>query len=148
MMLPDRCHLRPARSEDMGVIRGLVLRALLDPTQMQWQQFWVVVCETNVIACGQLRRYGAAQELGSLVVQPGWRGQGIGTALTCHLVAQAEGLLYLECLGQGRAIFFARLGFTKASWQTMPAEMAAKFRLTRRLATLLPIPLQVMEYRA
>jgi amino-acid N-acetyltransferase len=146
MCLPAQCQLRSAQSADLRTIKRLVLRAFLDPTQLKWQQFWVVTYREKVIACGQLRRYGRAQELGSLVVHPRWRSQGIGRALAGHLITQAQGPLYLECLGQGRKAFFAQLGFRVANWQTMPPEMAAKFRWTRRLANLMPVPLYVMEY--
>jgi amino-acid N-acetyltransferase len=147
MSLPAGCQLRPAQATDLGAIRWLIIRAMLDPTQVRWQQFWVVVHANQVIACGQLRRYGLAQELGSLVVQPSWRGQGIGTGLTRHLIHQAEGRLYLECLGNGRAEFYARFGFAEADWGAMPAEIAAKFRLSRTLSRVLPIPLHMLEHR-
>lgn len=145
MHLPENCQLRPATAADMGTIRGLVLRAMLDPTQLRSQQFWVVTHQDDVIACGQLRRHGAAQELGSLVVRPGWRGQGIGTTLTHHLIAQAEGALYLECLGQRRADYYAKFGFKAANWPDMPTEIAAKFRVSRWIARFLPISLHIME---
>jgi amino-acid N-acetyltransferase len=146
MPLPLQCQLRPARASDIGAIRSLVLGAFLDPTQLQWQQFWVITHQEQIIACGQLRRYGVAQELGSLVVRAGWRGQGLGRALVHHLITQAEGPLYLECLGRRRQEFFTQFGFKAADWQTMPTEMAAKFQLTRTLARLLPLPLYVMEH--
>jgi amino-acid N-acetyltransferase len=147
MLLPTDCRLRSAQAVDIWAIRWLVLGARLDPSQLRWQQFAVVSHGNQVIACGQLRRHGPAQELGSLVVKPGWRRQGIGTALAQHLVHQADSPLYLECLGDRLAAFYAPLGFVPAPWDTMPDAITKKFRLSATIATVLPIHLYILEYR-
>ncbi|MBE9018123.1 GNAT family N-acetyltransferase, partial [Chroococcidiopsidales cyanobacterium LEGE 13417] len=77
--LPSGCNLRPANAKDAWAIRKLVLSAKLDPTQLRWQQFSVVECNGRVVACGQLRAFAGAQELGSLVVASNWRGKGLGS---------------------------------------------------------------------
>lgn len=82
--------LRKATSGDQWSIRLLVFSAKLDPTQLNWQQFWVVECNRNLVACGQLRNFSGAQELGSLVVASPWRGRGLGTLLTQHLINTAD----------------------------------------------------------
>jgi len=97
--LPIGCTLRPAHARDSWAIRKLVLTAMLDPTQLRWSQFWVVECNEHLVACGQLRSFADAQELGSLVVLSPWRDQGLGMCLTQHLIQQATQPLYLECLG-------------------------------------------------
>lgn len=66
-----------------------MLGATLDPTQLRSSQFSVIECEGRVIACGQLRCFPQAQELGSVVVAPAWRGQGLGTHLVKHLIDRA-----------------------------------------------------------
>jgi amino-acid N-acetyltransferase len=147
MPLPADYHLRPAQPTDIWAIRWLVLGARLDPSQLRWQQFTVVSHGDQLVACGQLRRHGPAQELGSLVVKPGWRNRGIGNALVQHLVHQADGSLYLECLGDRLAAFYAPLGFVPAPWDTMPDAISKKFRLSAAIATVLPIPLHILEYR-
>lgn len=145
MSLPSDCYLRPAQPEDLWPIRWLVCRAMLDPTQLRWSQFWVIEHRHRVIGCGQLRQHGSVQELGSLVVAPAWRGQGLGTALTQQLMQQATGWLYLECLGDWRAEYYQKFGFTAADWDRMPLEMVSKFRLTRLMAQWLSLPLHIME---
>lgn len=144
--LPPNCHLRPAVPDDLWPIRRLVLGAMLDPTQLRWQQFWVVEDGGDVIACGQLRRFTGAQELGSVVVKPQWRGQGIGRSLCRFLIHQADQPLYLECLGSKLAAFYRRLGFVPAQWETMPAAMQQKFRLSRWAHRWLGFPIMLMEY--
>ncbi|MEB3358750.1 MAG: GNAT family N-acetyltransferase [Synechococcales bacterium] len=145
-MLPADCVLRQARKPDAWSIRFLVLSAFLDPTQLRWQNFWVIECRGRVVACGQLRSFPDAQELGSLVVARPWRGQGLGTALTQHLIHQATRPLYLECLGDRLAYFYRQFGFQPADWSRMPPSIRRKFRLTYQLATLLPVPLHLLTY--
>jgi amino-acid N-acetyltransferase len=145
--IPANCLLRPARTEDMGAIRRLVLRAWLDPSQLRWQQFWVTEHGGRIIACGQLRDYPDAQELGSLVVAPAWRGQGLGRYLTQHLIQRASKPLYLECLGSKLAEFYTTLGFVPVSWQTLPTSLKRKFGFTKVVSTLLHLPLMIMQYQ-
>jgi len=76
-LLPKDCQLRPALATDISSIRQLVWSARLDPTQIRWSQFWVIEQNQTIIACGQLRVFPDAQELGSLVVKSPHRHQGI-----------------------------------------------------------------------
>ncbi len=78
-ILPPSCRFRSAEATDIWTIRKLDLLAKVDPTQLRWQHFWVIECEQRIIACGLLRNYGDAQELGSLIVTPDWQGRGLGT---------------------------------------------------------------------
>ncbi len=143
--LPPDCHLRPARAEDLPSIRGLVFRAALDPTQLRWSQFWLVECQGQIVACGQLREFPGAQELGSLVVARDWRDRGLGTALSRHLIATATQPLYLECVGDRLAQFYQRLGFTPVAWSDLPAALQRKFALTC-LGRALGLPLAALHY--
>ncbi len=145
--LPLGCILRPARTQDQWAIRLLVLAAKLDPTQLRWQQFWVIESDGRLVACGQLRSFSGAQELGSVVVAPGWRGRGLGTYLVQHLVQLAKTPLYLECLGGRLAIFYARFGFVPVNWQDLPRSLKLKFSLSALAATLFHVPVKIMQYR-
>lgn len=144
-VLPAGLTLRPAQRQDLGAIRWLVLGARLDPTQLRWSQFWVIEQAGQVIACGQLRSFTAAQELGSLVVAQQWRGQGLGTALTQHLIQQATEPLYLECLGAKLVQFYRRLGFQPVAWQNLPRSLQLKFGLSA-LAARFGFPVFLMHY--
>ena len=146
--LPPGCSIRSAKAEDIWSIRKLVLRAMLDPTQLRWSQFWVIECSGQIVACGQLRSFAGAQELGSLVVAPAWRDRGLGSYLTRHLIAQATEPLYIECLGSKLAKFYSRFGFTPVAWQELPPPLKWKFGLTQLAAKLIPIiSVKVMQYR-
>ncbi len=135
--------LRPAQASDMGSIRRLVLSAMLDPTQLRWSQFWVIEEAGQIIACGQLRQFAGAQELGSVVVTPAWRGQGLGTRLVQHLIQQATAPLYLECLGQRLAQFYTHLGFVPVTWKSLPPPLQRKFGLSA-LAGAIGLPVTIM----
>ena len=145
--LPDKCVLRQATSADMWPIRFLVLRAKLDPTQIRWQQFWVIECSGDIVACGQLRDYSGVKELGSLVVLPAWRGRGLGSTLTQHLIASCSQALYLECLGERLANFYSHFGFSPVTWQKLPHSLQKKFRISQLAKTLGIVPVVFMQYQ-
>jgi amino-acid N-acetyltransferase len=136
--LPPECVLRPAQVQDTWSIRKLVLSAKLDPTQLRWQQFWVIECNGKIAACGQLRQFPDAQELGSLVVAANWRDRGFGSLLTQHLIQQATQPLYLECLGDRLARFYQRFGFAPVNWQELPRSLKWKFGLSKWATMLIP----------
>jgi amino-acid N-acetyltransferase len=155
LSLPSGCVLRKATSADQWSIRLLVFSAKLDPTQLNWQQFWVIECDENLVACGQLRNFSGAQELGSLVVASTWRGRGLGTVLTQHLINTATQPLYLECLGQRLAQFYSRFDFLPISFEDLPqfprtkglSTLKEKFRFSQLAKKLLKVPVVFMEYR-
>jgi len=133
--LPSECAIRPASAQDIKSIRRLVWSAKLDPTQLRWEQFWVIECE-------------GAQELGSLVVAKDWRDRGLGSYLTKYLIQQATEPLYLECLGKRLASFYTRFGFVEVSVQELPQSLKFKFGLSQLAKTLFKIPVTIMQYQA
>jgi amino-acid N-acetyltransferase len=125
-----------------------VLSAKLDPTQIRWSQFWVIEGDGCLVACGQLRSFPGAQELGSLVVAPAWRGRGLGSYLVKHLIQQATQPLYLECLGKKLAEFYTRFGFVPIAWQELPQSLKWKFGLSQLASKLSPlISVTIMQYQ-
>jgi len=144
--LPDGCVLRPAVQADQKMIRRLVLSAFLDPTQLRWFQFWVIEASGQVVACGQLRAFPEAQELGSLVVAKDWRGRGLGRALTHHLIQQADRPLYLECLGEQLTQFYSQMGFVPVDWRSLPPSLQRKFALSALAARWFRVPVRFMVY--
>lgn len=155
LSLPSGYVLRKATSRDQWSIRLLVFSAKLDPTQLNWQQFWVIECDENLVACGQLRNFSGAQELGSLVVASAWRGRGLGTLLTQHLINTATQPLYLECLGERLAQFYSRFDFVPISFEDLPqfprtrglSRLKGKYRFSQLAKKLLKVPVVFMEYR-
>ncbi len=148
LSLPQGCNLRRATAKDIWSIRKLVFSAKLDPTQLRWEQFWVIECDCNIIACGQLRKFSGAQELGSLVVTSAWRGKGLGTYLSQYLIREAIEPLYVECLGKKLAQFYSRLGFVPVAWQELPRSLKFKFGITQLGKIFLGIPMEIMYYKS
>ena len=146
LSLPTGCVLRKANSDDIWSIRMLVLTAKLDPTQLIWQQFWVIECDGRVVACGQLRNFDGAQELGSLVVAKTWRNRALGTILAQHLIQSATQPLYLECLGQRLAEFYSPFGFVPVSFEELPRSLQRKFKISQLGKKLLGVPVVFMQY--
>ncbi|MBD2498721.1 GNAT family N-acetyltransferase [Nostoc sp. FACHB-280] len=146
LSLPSGCILRQATATDKWSIRSLVFSAKLDPTQLRWQQFSVIECEGSLIACGQLRNFAGAQELGSLVVRSTWRGRGLGSLLTQHLISQATQPLYLECLGEQLSKFYSRFGFLTVAFENLPPSLQPKFRISQLARKLLRVPVVFMKY--
>jgi amino-acid N-acetyltransferase len=144
--LPAGCMLRAAGAADMPVIRALVRGERLDPTQLRYRQFQVIECDGQIVACGQLRRFAGAQELGSLVVRPEWRGRHLGALLIRHLVQVADSPLYLECRGDLAALY-RRYGFAPVRWRDLPRCLQPKFGVSRLLSSLLRRPTAMMQYR-
>ncbi|OKH23946.1 GNAT family N-acetyltransferase [Chroogloeocystis siderophila] len=146
--LPPGCSVRPAAKNDLWAIRKLVLSAKLDPTQLNWSQFWVIECHQKIVACGQLRNFNTVQELGSLVVSPAWRDRGLGSYLINHLIAQATQPLYLECVGNRLALYYTRFGFVPISWQALPQSLKLKFGISQLAAVLIPfLTVTIMQYQ-
>ena len=146
--LPAECIIRPACAKDIWSIRKLVFSAKLDPTQLRWQQFWVIESERNLLACGQLRNFSGVQELGSLVVVKNWRNRGLATYLTTYLIQQATQPLYLECLGNRLEKFYARFGFVPISWEKVPHSLKFKFGVSQLGKKLLRVPVVIMQYQS
>ncbi|MGB3267089.1 MAG: GNAT family N-acetyltransferase [Microcoleus sp.] len=145
--LPSGCTIRAASASDIKSIRMLVWSAKLDPTQLRWEQFWVIECEGKLAACGQLRNFEGAQELGSLVVAKDWREIGLGSYLTQYLIQQATKPLYLECLGKRLASFYSRFGFLEVPVQDLPQSLKFKFGLSQLAKFLFRVPVTIMQYR-
>ncbi|MBW4430638.1 MAG: GNAT family N-acetyltransferase [Pelatocladus maniniholoensis HA4357-MV3] len=147
LSLPTGCILRQAIQSDTWSIRWLVLSAKLDPTQLIWQQFWVIECDQKIVACGQLRNFSDAQELGSLVVKQNWRDRNLGSILTQHLIQAATQPLYLECLGQRLANFYYKFGFVPIAFENLPRSLQRKFQLSELGRKLGVVPVVLMHYQ-
>ncbi|TAE47507.1 MAG: GNAT family N-acetyltransferase [Oscillatoriales cyanobacterium] len=139
--------MRQASEQDIKLIRMLVWSAKLDPTQLRWEQFWVIECDGKLAACGQLRKFTGAQELGSLVVAKDWRDRGLGIYLTKYLIQQATEPLYLECLGKRLASFYTRFGFVEVSVEDLPQSLKFKFGLSQLGKILFRLPVTIMQYQ-
>ncbi len=114
--------LRPARKEDLVVIRNIIHRVGINPTGLDWRRFWLADDDDGtVLGCGQIKPHsGGALELASIAVQPDHQNRGIGTALIGELLQRGSRPLYLMCrpsLGS----YYERFGFRRLGLREMPS---------------------------
>lgn len=128
-------QLQPATSAQQAEIKHLVQAAQINPLGLDWRRFVVAMDETGaVIGCGQLKPHDDdSLELASIVVAPGWRGQGVARAVIEHLLADSRRPLWLTCMSV-LVPFYARFGFYEVT--DLP-EMPPYFRRVSRLFGLL-----------
>ncbi|MCA9907561.1 MAG: GNAT family N-acetyltransferase, partial [Anaerolineae bacterium] len=107
---PSAYTIRRAVESDQPVICRLVRSECLNPRDVHWQNFLVVENGSRIIGIGQIRLHGAVKELGSLVVLPEYRGQGVASALIAALEAQAGYPLYLMCAND-KVAYYQRFGY-------------------------------------
>ena len=119
-------NLRPATAEDADTIRHMVRAERLDPTSLDWRHFLVAEVDGHIIGIGQIKQHPGCQELGSLVVRPGYRRQGIGAGLIEALEARAGRPLYLMCRDR-MAPYYERFGYEVIGLRAMPGFLRLKW---------------------
>ena len=118
--------LRPAQAEDQTTIRALVRQERLDPTSLHWRNFLVAEdAGGRIVGIGQVKPLPGARELGSLVVVPEYRQQGVGAALIQTLWAREKGPLYLLTRDR-RVPYYQKFGFRPIGWRDAPWAIRAK----------------------
>lgn len=141
--------MRPAVKTDAPRIKALIRLVRINPTGLDWRRFIVEETPDGELAgCGQVKPHrDGSQELASIAVAPGQRGQGIARAIIERLIADHPGPLYLTCRAR-LGLFYQHFGFYAV---TDPAEMSPYFRRLSRVAQflawlkLIPSELLVMK---
>jgi amino-acid N-acetyltransferase len=80
--------IRRACVTDQDAICAMVRSERLNPTKLYYENFHVAEAGGKLVGAAQMRRHDdGSRELGSLVVAPDWRGQGIAGALIDAVLA-------------------------------------------------------------
>lgn len=116
-----RVQIRRASAADQPAIQGLVRSERLNPNDLRWPHF-VVACDgERLVGAVQMRHHmDGSHELGSLVVAPELRGQGLATRLIDALLAGFPGPVHMVTLRQ-HAAHFERWGFRPVTMLRAPA---------------------------
>ena len=139
-------QVRPARADEQALIRHMVAKARLDPTNLHWQNFLLAEVDGQGVGCGQIRPYPGLRELGSMVVRSAYRKRGVGAALMRALLAQGTPPLFLECPAY-RVSFYERFGFRLAGFGEIPWVLRLKWLLGNTLVRWLSgVPIRAMRW--
>jgi amino-acid N-acetyltransferase len=128
-------QIRAATAGDSATIKRMVWHEHLDPTMLRWEHFLVAEDERRIVGIGQIREYGGCQELGSLVVLPAYRGQGIAAQLITALETRAGRPLYLFCR-ECMANYYARFGYQRIGYWDAPKPI--------KLKMLMPLAIHIL----
>ncbi len=128
--MPETYAIRSARASDAATITALIRGERLDPFNVHWQNFLVAeeADAGRIIGIGQIKPYHSGRELGSLVVVPDHRENGVGGALIRALLARERGPLLLFCLSF-REPYYAKFGFKRCGVRDLPGEFKVKYAL-------------------
>ena len=149
-------RIRRAAAQDQDAIRALVRAERLNPNGLDWPRF-VVACEgEQIVGAVQLRRHrDGSRELGSLVVAPHWRRQGLAGQLIDTLLIGFEEPVHMVTQRR-HAAHFERWGFrpvwalrapaaVRLNWaigQSVALWSLLRRRPMRRLVVLARVPLR------
>ena len=121
--------LTPAIPADQEAINTLLVEANLPNQDFadHLAHFWVARQNEQVIGSIGLEPYGQAGLLRSLVVNPTYRGQGLGQELGDKILTYAHqlGLQEVYLLTTTAADFFPKLGFDRCQRADTPATIQA-----------------------
>lgn len=124
----EKYRIRPAQAHEEPIIRSMIRREQLDPFNVHWQNFLVAENNQGIIGIGQVKPYPSGHELGSLVVVPEQRRNGVGAALIYALIVRDGGPLLLFCLAF-REPYYAKFGFKRSGLHGLPGEFKLKYAL-------------------
>ena len=128
--------IRSATADDQGAIVALVRSERLNPTGIDWPHFVVAIDGNKLIGAAQIRKHkDGSRELGSLVVDRRWRGQGVAACLIETLLASEPGRV-LVITGQVRTAYFARWGFRPLETSRAPAAIQFNYYMGRMAGIL------------
>ena len=130
--------IRPAHGGDQAAIEALVRSERLNPNDLPWHRFRVAVDSASaVVGAVQIRAHAdGAQELGSLVVRPEYRGRGVARRLTEAALAARHASVYTVTSRQLEG-FFGRWWFERADLRSVPGSIRRNYLIGRIGGSLL-----------
>lgn len=119
--------IRPASVNDQEAIVALVRTERLNPTGLHWPNFVVATHGHELVGAAQIRKHrDGSRELGSLVVKPQWRGQGVASGMIDALLASEPGDV-LAITGLVRTAYFSRWGFRPIAKRRVPVPIRTNY---------------------
>lgn len=120
--------IRPARTEDITRVEATLRESDLPLNGLRDQfgdGYAVAEASGELIGVEGIEVYGSDGLLRSAAVVPGWRGKGVGDALTRDRIewAKRRGLKSLYLLTMTAGDYWPRFGFQRADRNTAPQTM-------------------------
>ena len=121
-------RLRTAQETDFGTVAQMLAEADLPGEGMGGQfgkSFVVAEHEDNIVGAGGVEVYGHYGLLRSVVVDPAFRGKGLGEAIVSDRLrwSARQGLRAVYLLTTTVPEFFEKIGFTEMSRAEVPTEI-------------------------
>ena len=143
----DESPIVALQSEDLPRLLALLENEHLptDDCNAQLRHFIGIREGSRLIAAAALEAAGEQGLLRSLVVDPEYRGQGLGERLVGYLLARAraQGMEAVYLLTETADAYFPRLGFEPVARAEAPAGIVA----TRQFASLCPDSARCLRLR-
>lgn len=124
----------PAARADLPALRGLLHQVHFDTRGLRAECFLIArVGDGPILGCAQIKSVSRQRVLGSVVVVPDYRRQGIGTALIRGLLAPETEPIVLMCL-RGLAPYYAAFGFQPVPSRRAPFGVYWRWAVLNALA--------------
>jgi amino-acid N-acetyltransferase len=108
----------------------------LNPTKLDWRRFTVAMQDETLIGAVQIRHHrDGSKELGSLVVAPACRGQGISAGLIDAALAPVAEAVWM-ITRRAHIDHYARWGFLPSRPRQAPRSVRMNFRIGRAARVL------------
>ena len=123
--------IRAASARDEAAIASLVRGERMNPFDLDWRRFLVAMDARGVAGAVQMRNhFDGSRELGSLVVRPDARRQGIAARLIDALMLFARGRVYM-ITGARFAGHYEHWGFAPVEPASAPVGILRNYVLGR-----------------
>lgn len=131
--------LRRALPLDQAAIVELVLGERLNPNQIDWRRFVVASIGGELVGAAQMRLHAdGSRELGSLVVAPRHRGQGIAQHLIAQLLGEQSGDVHVVT-PRSNAVHYERWGFRAVAAHRAPRGVLRNYLLGQVCGSLVAL---------
>ena len=131
--------IRPANKEDQQTIVSLIRQAKLNPRNLHWENFLVAEENGNIIGIRQVRVHSrGTREVGSGLVLPEYRHQGVSARLMNEILTQETGPLY-TMINEKWVPYYERFGFRRVNINQLPVDFRKEYRMARLITAFISL---------
>ncbi|MBI2212357.1 MAG: GNAT family N-acetyltransferase [Acidobacteria bacterium] len=149
MKSPDELSIRAAREGDLDDVLSLLIDADLniDGVHESLGSFVVAADGDQIVACVGAEAYQFVALIRSLVVQPDYRGQGLGRRLVRQLIDRfaSRGLREFYVVTEDADGFFKKRGFKPCDRDEVHPQIAGSSELSNASETAIVMRLQMLS---